>query len=429
MEMRRSIALTCILSVAAHGAIFGSMLRGAHPTTQGGVPTEVVLEAPREVSVDLQVVAPAPVPANTMRVDDIGALPQISGGALSALLDTGRDGHGGEANGGKAAALEDSNDGFFASPDPMSHLTRDQLQRIKTGETRASWEDRRSSREPSELTFLASGKGDRKERRAPSPFDPSRGALQSAPAQIAGADRIGTERTEHGDEQLRETGAAMLGSSVSRPGLGVHDGKEGRNHRVSANVMHARPNVVQAAVSIPSRERGKASDTVDSEQAVSARLQSIVHASNAGGIGNGGVGGSEGGGEAGAGGLSGAGSRARPMGEGGGDTVDFNTRDPNLAPYFRRLHAKIDPLWRDAFPKSALIELKQGMVILEFTIQPDGRAQVSWPPKRPSGVAEFDRNCANAIRQAAPFEPIPKELGRVALHVRAPFVAMNPVIH
>ena len=59
---------------------------------------------------------------------------------------------------------------------------------------------------------------------------------------------------------------------------------------------------------------------------------------------------------------------------------------------------------------------------------PDGRAVVSWPPVRPSGVDEFDRNCADAIRRAAPFPPIPAELGLTSVRIRAPFAANNPIV-
>jgi TonB family protein len=116
------------------------------------------------------------------------------------------------------------------------------------------------------------------------------------------------------------------------------------------------------------------------------------------------------------------------MGEGDGDIFDYWTSDPRLLPYFRRLHARIDPLWVNAFPKSAMLDLKQGTVILEFTVSSDGSAVVSWPPLRTSGVDEFDRNCADAIRRAAPFAPIPSELGMRSLRIRAPFVANNPVV-
>jgi TonB family protein len=100
-----------------------------------------------------------------------------------------------------------------------------------------------------------------------------------------------------------------------------------------------------------------------------------------------------------------------------------------LVPYFRRVQARIEPLWADAFPKSALLDLQQGTVILEFTIGEDGTAHVTWPPLRPSGVEAFDRNCADAIRRASPFEPIPHELARHSLRIRAPFVASSLIVH
>jgi len=158
-----------------------------------------------------------------------------------------------------------------------------------------------------------------------------------------------------------------------------------------------------------------------------------VHASVAGGIAGEGRGGSAspapdpGAG----GGQTGRGSVARPLGSGDGELVDWNTNDPMLLPYFRKIHAKVDPLWANAFPKSAMLELKQGTVIIELTIAADGTAKVTWPPIRPSGIDEFDRNCADALRRASPFEPLPaalRQAGRTSLRIRAPFVAKNPII-
>ena len=86
---------------------------------------------------------------------------------------------------------------------------------------------------------------------------------------------------------------------------------------------------------------------------------------------------------------------------------------------------------KDLKVKGSSIPLKQGTVIIEFTISADGTARVTWPPVRPSGIDEFDRNCADAIRRASPFEPLPASLregGRTMLKIRAPFVAKNPII-
>jgi TonB family protein len=211
--------------------------------------------------------------------------------------------------------------------------------------------------------------------------------------------------------------------------VGVAASRSGLDHRVSAPIGSARPDVTQGPVAIPANEAARPRDDVDSDQEVATTVRSLLHASTAGGAPGEGQGGTGGGGESGAGGASGAGSHARPLGVGEGDVFDFWTSDPRLLPYFRQLHARIDPLWASAFPKSAMLELKQGTVILVFTVSADGRVAVQWPPLRPSGIDEFDRNCADAIRRAAPLPPIPHELGVSSLTIRAPFVASNPIVH
>ena len=218
-----------------------------------------------------------------------------------------------------------------------------------------------------------------------------------------------------------------MGSVRQSPGVGVASSEAGADHRVSARVMTARPDVKEATVSVPANERDCPLDDADTQQ-VNNAVGAIVHASTAGGAIGAGRGGTGGGGDPGAGGAEGARSRSQALGLGEGDTFDLYTSDPRLAMYFRRIKGKIDPLWANAFPKSAIMELKQGTVILEFTVSASGAVSVSWPPIRPSGVEEFDRNCADAIRRAGPLPPIPPELGRSSLRIRAPFVAVNPVV-
>jgi TonB family protein len=189
-----------------------------------------------------------------------------------------------------------------------------------------------------------------------------------------------------------------------------------------------RPDVALGPVSVQAAERNRIRDDVDAEQEVATVLRALVHRSTAGGQLGEGRGGSGGGGDPGAGGDRGAGSHPQPVGDGLSDWFDINTNDPRLVPYFRRLQARIEPLWADAFPRSAILELKQGTVILEFIVAQDGSAKVTWPPLRPSGIDEFDRNCADAIRRAGPFEPIPRELGRASLRIRAPFDRTSSIV-
>jgi TonB family protein len=359
-----------------------------------------------------------------------GIEPLAHGGATVARVDTGTAGHGGTARGAPAVNLAAIDDGMNLSPDLLSRLDREQHQRLRTAQVRASREDRRATTNPMELTFLASGQGEHAERRPSAAVDPSRGSLAAPRASVLG----GTPgaRREEGEGPGAFVGASAPGQLGASPGVGVRDGRPGADHRAGARVAFGRPAVTEGAVTIPSTLNGRPNDTVDSDQEVASTVRSLVHASVAGGLagaGRGGTAGPEA--DPGAGASAGRGSVARALGSGDGEVFDWYTNDPALLPYFRKIHAKVDPLWRDAFPKSAMLELKQGTVILEFTVASDGSARVSWPPVRPSGIDEFDRNCADAIRKASPFEPIPaslRDLGRRTLRIRAPFVARNPIV-
>lgn len=360
------------------------------------------------------------------KLDPRGEAPRPRGGVAVAHFDDGRAGAGGERAGERAEHLSNQNDRLRLTTDLPSHLDNDQSPRVASGARRRSLEDRRSSREPMELTFLAQGDLERMERRNASAADPSRGARSDAQTASAQGGKLGAEAV--GTEAPGALGAAVEGSTRGAPGQGVLDGRAGTDHRDAAAVARARPQVTEQSPSVPAVERGRPQDTVDSEQQVTTLVQSLVHASVAGGNGRAGAGGTAGGGEVGSGAVAGRGSHAGPLGLGDGAVVDLGSRDPRLLAYFRAIHAKVDPLWVNAFPKSAMYELKQGTVILEFVVSANGSVRVAWPPARPSGIDEFDRNCADAIRRAAPFGPIPPELGLRELRIRAPFDAKNPIV-
>ena len=119
--------------------------------------------------------------------DRRGDTPIVTGGASVARLDTGNVGRGGDSTAAVPATnLSDRDERLHLSPDAVSHLDRDQIQRLRTAQTRASWEDRRATTNPMELTFLATGLGDRDERRRDFAADPSRGAKKSALASKLG---------------------------------------------------------------------------------------------------------------------------------------------------------------------------------------------------------------------------------------------------
>jgi TonB family protein len=292
---------------------------------------------------------------------------------------------------------------------------------------RVSWEDRRSTSHPAELTLVVTGAGTVRERRSLAATEPNRGVLES-PAASVGGSSLGAAVPGEAGAGDRRSGEEHTGTAVRAPGQGLLEAVPGADHRVSAPIGNARPAVALGPVAVSATGRALPKDDMESQQEVAATVRSLVHASTAGGMDGDGAGGSGGGGEPGAGSFGPAGFRSRPLGAGDGDVYDYWTTDPRLVQYFRRIHARIDPLWKDAFPKPALLELRQGTVILEFTVFADGRAEVSWPPLRPSGVDEFDANCANAVRRASPFPPIPASLGVASLRIRAPFVVSNPIV-
>jgi TonB family protein len=361
------------------------------------------------------------------RPEPVGEPPRPMRGNTTAHPDSTAAGQGGDLRARvRALNLADLDEHMRLSPDLLDRLDQDQLQRLRVARTRASFEDRRATTHPAELTLVAVGSGTVLERRERAVREPSRGALASAvPNQLGGAIGFPADPVSGG----RLVGGQSPGPVQTAPGEGLLNGEPGIDHRIAAPVASARPAVTAGLVAVAANERALARDNLESDQEIATIVRSIVHASTAGGLVGDGQGGTGGGGDPGAGGWQHAGLASRPLGLGEGDVFDYWTTDPRLVPYFRQIHAKIDPLWADAFPKSALLELRQGTVILEFTISADGRTVVvSWPPVRPSGVDEFDRNCASAIRRGAPFPPIPRVLGVASLRIRAPFVASNPVI-
>ena len=428
-----NVHATIAASAAFHAVVGGGLFWLALQSLSAQPPraAEALVHQPPASSV---VTVELPTVGNEVLLEDLpadptGEPPRVSGGAAIAHLDTGTPGHGGDAHVPVPALnLADGDERMRLSPDMLSRLDRDQLQRMRVARVRQSWEDRRSTTHPTELTLLVTGPGPVLERRPAAPAEPSRGALQSPSPSVRGG-TLGASSPGGAGETSSPLGGTHVGSMMGAPGAGLATANAGLDHRESAPIASARPDVTRAPVAVPANESARPRDDVDSDQAVATTVRSLLHASTAGGAPGEGQGGNGGGGEAGAGANSGAGSHVRALGVGEGDVLDFWTSDPRLVSYFRQLHAKIDPLWVNAFPKSALLELKQGTVILVFVVHADGHASVQWPPARPSGVDEFDRNCADAIRRAAPFPPIPRELGVSTLTIRAPFVASNPAVH
>jgi TonB family protein len=427
-----------VASIVAHLGVLGGVGFIAYQSLQAREAREAqqrALNPPAAViAIELPTMAEGSLTADRDVIPE-GTTPTQYGGTTVARVDNGVAGSGGDVTGAKATNLAAMDDQMRLDTDLLSRLDRDQVQRLKTAPRRTTHDDRRATTHPMELTFLATGKGELQERRQNSPFDPNRGSMHSgAPSVLGGHPGSADDSPPDDRAPGNMAGSTRAGQLFGSPGVGLRESKPGEDHHLGARITTARPSVQEAAPTVPGVWNGRPNDTVDSDQEVANTVRSLIQASTAGA----GRPGDGRGGNAsplpdpGAGGGSvGRGSIARPLGSGDGDLVDWNTTDPMLLPYFRKLHAKIDPLWANAFPKSAMLELKQGTVIIEFSIAADGTTKVTWPPVRPSGVDEFDKNCADAIRRAAPFDPLPptlKEAGRTSLKIRAPFIAKNPII-
>jgi len=164
-------------------------------------------------------------------------LPAAGGGPLERHPDTERGGRGGSRTATEAATnLASSIDPITLETDPLTHLDRSQVSRLRTAAERRSWEDHRSTPNPMELTFLATGPGSVRERRevsatargsvaglVPTPFG---GVLGGSPSETAlGAEAAaGTELAGHLEPQVqrgaRESG---LRYDSANSDLGVRD--------------------------------------------------------------------------------------------------------------------------------------------------------------------------------------------------------------
>jgi TonB family protein len=420
------------VAVAASVALHGALTLGPSWATRPSLLAPSIadggpLPATESTAIGLELPSVAEGMAIEERpADPVGQPPTPPSGGAVAHPDTERSGRGGEVTAKEQALnMADEDERLRLSPDLLSRLDRDQIQRLRAARSRASWEDRRSTTHPAELTLVASGRGNVEERRALAATLPSRGVLESPPANVLGS-ALGREAANEASADCPRSGGDRAGSTSEAPGAGLREGRTGVDHRASAPVASARPSVTRAPVAVLASERALPRDDLDTEQEVAETVRSIVHASTAGGALGDGVGGSAGPGDPGAGGSAQDGLRARVLGADGA-VYDASSSDPRFVSYYRQIHAKIDPLLSHAFPKSAMLNLQQGTVILEFTVFGDGHAEVHWPPLRPSGIDEFDRNCAEAIRRAAPYPPIPSALGS-PLRIQSPFVAINPVV-
>jgi len=420
-----------ILSIATHLSVvaFGDELytrssRNVAAWAQHAF-TRPLFDAPIEV--DLPILGAETIDGKLVEIPPIEIPP--TGGEAVARPDTDGAGNGGQNAAENAENLADRQDDRALTTAIPNRLDRSQVQRIESARDRASREDWRASREPMELTFLASGrKASRPERREFAVHDPSMGARWSGQAAHTGG-AVGLPPIPTGvTESPRPEGGTSPGADEETPGAGVRDGAPGKDARESAPVPLARPWVTQATPSIPADEKDKPRDKMDSEQEVAPAPQSIVHASTAGGTAGQGTGGQTGpSATPGSGGQTGAGSDARPNGDGRGPDLAQLARDARRNDYLRRVSARIGANYSPGlFPKWAIAEGRGGLTIVSFVIQRDGSV-TGLRVSRSSTIPEYDENCRRVIVKAGPFEPLPPELGPYQV-VNYSFTSQNPAV-
>lgn len=420
-----------ILSIATHLFVvaFGDELytRSSRNTVAWAQRAFTHLSFDEPLEVDLPIVGAETIDGKLIETPPIVIPP--GGGETTARPDSEGAGRGGSDSSQTAENLADRQEDRTLVTAIPNRFDRSQTQRIDSGRERASREDWRSSREPMELTFLATGRAvNRHERRPVAVYAPSSGArATNQAAHVGGA--LGAPPMPIGvTEQPRPEGGTVAGAEEATVGAGVRDGVPGKDARVPAPVSLARPWVVQSTPSIPAEQKDKPQDRVDSEQEVAPAPQSIVHASTAGGAPGQGVGGQTGPVTTpGSGGQTGAGSNAVPNGSGQGPDRDALARDARRNDYYRRVVAKVRRVFTpDLFPKWAAAEGRGGTAIISFVIQRDGSV-TGVRVSRSSTIPEYDENCRRALLRAAPFEPLPAEMGS-QLPWAFPFESLTPAV-
>ncbi|MEO7035408.1 MAG: energy transducer TonB [Polyangiaceae bacterium] len=353
--------------------------------------------------------------------EEVAPLPPAGGGPLVRHPDTEQAGRGGSRTTLLAATNFASHiDPIDLEPDPLTHLDRSQVQRLRTAAERRSWDDHRSTPNPMQLTFLATGPGRLQERRAPA--NSARGSLAgSIPAPLGGAP--GSAADETGIDAASLPGAALAGMHPAAALQGARTAAPGNTPTSGGVVLMARPWVMRARPALPTEVRERPNDTDDSSQAVAARVAALVHASTIGGPVGPGVGGEATGGLPGRSGTEGMGSHTTPSGFGPGlDALN----DPGLQGFGASLKQRVDEQLLRAFPDWAIEQGRSGHVIFELTVLADGRLD-RVRMVRPSGIDEFDGNVLTGVRRISSFGPLPKAFGQRAL-ITYSYDSLNHVV-
>lgn len=411
--------------------LHGSLLAGGAwlvaKSLQGPAARPVAAVAPAPVELEADVALPE-VAAAGPEADRPSTLPPplevATGGRHAPRPDMEHAGRGGERTSAEQATnLASSIDPIALERDPETQRDRSQVSRLRTAHERESKDDRRATPAPMELTFLATGAGHVRARRAFSPTDPARGIISGTVASTVGTLVGGHGASDTGIEPDAAPGGSVAGADAVRLGQGAPDGSDEQEFHAAARVLFARPLVTQARAAVPAETHGRPNDTLDSSQEVTDRVSSLLHASSIGGQPGPGVGGERGGGMPGISGTSGLGSRSSPSGAAyGADFAD----DPGFSGYSRAFLGQLSKALANTFPDWAIEQGRGGHVIFDVTLRADGKP-TAVRLVRPSGIGEYDDNVLRAVRGVPSFGRLPPGYATPA-QFRVSWDAINPVV-
>ncbi|MFT5357010.1 MAG: TonB family protein [Polyangiales bacterium] len=319
---------------------------------------------------------------------------------------------------------------------PLTASDRSQIQRIRTSSSRASYENRRSTPNPNDQPFLATGTGRTRQRRVPSRAAVQEGALfatqasqeGSAPnSQASAGQEAGDEADEGRSDRVAagSTRSAQAGAAPS-PGRGVAGGR-GSRESPRADVATGRPHVDEGPAATLAQTSARPSDNQDAEQLARLLVQSTVEASRRRGEGLG-RGGQAGLGAAGEGQDDVEGGAARPHQPGrGADGLDTSSR--RYQGWYLRARRQVENAL--VFPRARMIAMDQGLVVYRLVVNRRGELASRPRRMRSSGFSDMDQAALQAIVQSAPFGAIPAQIapGATSLSIDMTVEFANPMIH
>jgi protein TonB len=104
-------------------------------------------------------------------------------------------------------------------------------------------------------------------------------------------------------------------------------------------------------------------------------------------------------------------------------TISLDDRRPQYLDYLGRLKQRIQREW--AYPLEAQRLGLFGELLLVFTVNKEG-SLLNLRLVQSSGFPILDNEALRAVRAAAPFDPIPPEMGTEAWNIRGAFNYLGP---